>query len=184
MFAPGDIVVYHHHVCEVVSVRENYFDDKDYFELRALFENSLKLFVAVGDAAPPALRPTMTRKEALSLVDSITSTKGINEDALRVGAGTPVLLDRRIREEYDRCLKTFTPQNLIPVMKSVRKRTLQRADNGRQITAADKKYLELSEGALCNELSISLNMDRSKVMDFLAERVEYPYANAGTPTFA
>ncbi|MEF9876803.1 MAG: CarD family transcriptional regulator [Gordonibacter sp.] len=136
MFSPGDIVVYHHHVCEVVSIREGYFEGKDYFELHALFENSLKLFVAIDDAAPPALRPTMTRKEALSLIDSIADAESIDVDALRPGANTPVLLDRHIREEYDRHLKT------------------------------------LAEGLLCDELSISLDMERDSVKDFLAQCVE------------
>ncbi|MEG0301748.1 CarD family transcriptional regulator [Gordonibacter sp.] len=172
MFSPGDIVVYHHHVCEVVSIREGYFEGKDYFELHALFENSLKLFVAIDDAAPPALRPTMTRKEALSLIDSIADAESIDVDALRPGANTPVLLDRHIREEYDRHLKTFAPKDLIPIMKSVRERTLRRTDSGRQITATDKKYLELAEGLLCDELSISLDMERDSVKDFLAQCVE------------
>ena len=47
MVSPGDIVVYRHHVCKVAAVREAYFESRDYFELHALFENSLKLFVAV-----------------------------------------------------------------------------------------------------------------------------------------
>ncbi|MEA5020838.1 MAG: CarD family transcriptional regulator [Gordonibacter sp.] len=171
MFSPGDIVVYHHHVCEVVSVRENYFEGKDYFELHALFENALKLFVAVGDAAPPALRPTMSREEALSLVDSIVDAESIDEDAFRPNAGTSTLLDRHIREEYDRHLKTFYPRDLIPIMKSVRERTLRRTDSGRQITATDKKYFELAEGLLCDELSISLDIERDRVKEFLVERV-------------
>ena len=52
MYACGDTVVYRHHVCEVAALRENYFEGKDYLELRALFENSLKLFVAVDEATP------------------------------------------------------------------------------------------------------------------------------------
>ena len=70
MFSPGDTVVYRHHVCEIAAVREAYFEDKDYLELHALFENSLKLFVALDDAHEPTLRPVMTRKKALDLVDS------------------------------------------------------------------------------------------------------------------
>lgn len=171
MFSPGDIVVYHHHVCEVVSVRKNYFEGKDYFELHALFENTLKLFVAVGDAAPPALRPTMSREEALSLIDSIVDAEGIDEDAFRQNASTSMLLDRHIREEYDRHLKTFSPRDLIPIMKSVRERTLRRTDSGRQITATDKKYFELAEGLLCDELSISLDIERDRVKEFLVERI-------------
>lgn len=172
MFSPGDIVVYRHHVCEVSNIREAYFDNKDYFELRAIFEKTLKLFVAIDDAAPPTLRSPMTNAEALSLIDSIPDAKGIDEDALRPGANTPTLLDRRIREEYERHLKTFSPRDLIPIMKSVNERTIRRIDSGRQITATDKKYFDLAENLLCDELSVSLDMERDTVKEFLTERVK------------
>ena len=172
MLSPGDIVVYRHHVCEVSAVREGYFENKDYFELRALFENSLKLFVAVDDAELPTLRPAMSKKEALALIDSIADVDSIDEEALRPGANTPTLLERRIKEEYDRHLKTFAPEDLIPIMKSVHERTARREGAGRQITATDKKYFDLAEGLLCDELCVSLDIPREHVKEFLVERVE------------
>ena len=58
MYACGDTVVYRHHVCEVAALRENYFEGKDYLELRALFENSLKLFVASTRPRPTTCVPS------------------------------------------------------------------------------------------------------------------------------
>ena len=172
MVSPEDIVVYRHHVCKVAAVREAYFEDKDYFELRALFENSLKLFVAIDEAKPPTLRPIMSRKEALALIDSIADTEPIDEEALKPSANTPTLLERRIKEEYEKHLKTFSPVDLIPIIKSVHARTARRTDVGRQITATDKKYFDLAEGLLCDELSVSLDLDRDNVKDFLVDRVK------------
>lgn len=172
MFSPGDTVVYRHHVCKVADIREAYFDDKDYFELHALFENSLKLFVAIDEAEPPTLRPAMSKDEALALIDSIVDVDTIDEEALKPGANTPTLLERRIKEEYDKCLKTFAPEDLIPIMKSVRARTARRTDAGRQITATDKRYFDLAENLLCDELSVSLDIPRDEVKDFLIERVK------------
>ena len=172
MVSPGDIVVYRHHVCKVAAVREAYFESRDYFELHALFENSLKLFVAVLEAEPPALRPAMSRKEALALIDSIADAQTIDEDALKPGANTPTLLERRLKEEYDKRLKTFSPQDLVPIMKSVHERTVRRSGAGRQITATDKKYFDLAENLLCDELSVSLGIERDGVRDFLVDRVK------------
>lgn len=172
MYSRGDIVVYRHHVCEIVALREQYFDDKDYLELQTLFENSLKLFVTVDEAAPPTLRPIMTKHEALALIDSIADADSIDEEALKPDAPTPTILERRIKEEYDRCLKTFAPEDLVPIMKSVRERTIRREDSGRQITATDKKYFDLAEGLLCDELAVSLDIPRDDVKDFLVQRVE------------
>ncbi len=172
MFSPGDTVVYRHHVCEIVAVREAYFEDRDYLELRALFEKSLKLFVAIDEAQPPTLRRVMSRKEALALIDSIADADSIDEEALKPDANTPTLLERRIKEEYDKHLKTFSPEDLVPIIKSVRERTARRETAGRQITATDKKYFALAESLLCDELSVSLDLPRDDVRDFLVERVK------------
>ena len=64
MLSIGEAVVYRHHVCEVVSIREAYFEGRDYYELKAIFEKSLKLFVAIDEAQPPALRPVMTKRRS------------------------------------------------------------------------------------------------------------------------
>ena len=93
MYAPGSLVVYRHHVCEVAAVREDYYDGKDYLELHALFQNSLKLFVSAEEAHLPTLRPVMTKKEALALVDSIADADGIDENSFELGANTPTVLE-------------------------------------------------------------------------------------------
>lgn len=172
MYSTGDIVVYRHHVCEVTGVREAYFEGRDYLELRALFENALKLFVAVDEVAPPTLRPTMTKQQALALIDSIAGAESIDESDLYGQSDTPSLADRRIKEEYDRHLKTFSPQDLIPIIKSVHERTERREDAGRRITAVDKKYFNLAEGLLCDELSVSLGIPRDEVHDFMVDRIK------------
>ena len=64
MYAPGSLVVYRHHVCEVAAVREDYYDGKDYLELHALFQNSLKLFVSAEEAHLPTLRPDVYKRQA------------------------------------------------------------------------------------------------------------------------
>ena len=158
MYACGDTVVYRHHVCEVAALRENYFEGKDYLELRALFENSLKLFVAVDEATPDNLRPIMSKRAALALIDSIVDADTIDENALKPDA--------------PKRLRTFAPEDLVPIMKSVHERTVRRVDSGRRITATDKKYFDLAEGLLCDELAVSLAVPRENVKDVLVERVK------------
>lgn len=171
MFNPGDTVVYRHHVCTVVKIRENYFEGKDYLELHTLYGKAMKLFVAVDEAQPPALRAVMSEKEALALIDSIVDAEAIDESTLPK-AGTATLAERRIKEEYDKHLKTFAPEDLIPIIKSVHERTTRRENAGRHITSTDKRYFELAEGLLCDELAASLDMDRENVKDFLVERIK------------
>lgn len=76
----GDTVIFKHHVCTIAEKRENYFDNKDYWELHAVFERSLKLFVACDAAKPPIMRPVMQKQEALDLIDSIAGAEPADVD--------------------------------------------------------------------------------------------------------
>ena len=57
-------------------------------------------------------------------------------------------------------------------MKFAYERSKSRTDEGRNATATDKKYFELAQNLLCDELSISLGIDRDQVTAFLQERIE------------
>ena len=57
-------------------------------------------------------------------------------------------------------------------MKSVHDRTARRVDSGRRITATDKKYFDLAESLLCDELAVSLSIPRDEVKSVLVERVK------------
>ena len=171
MISLGDKVVYRHHVCEVVAVRENYYGGKDYLELHALFEKSLKLFVAEDEAKAPAFRPVMTREEATALLDSIASTSSLDNESPSTPNETPALHERHTKEMYEERLKTFLPQDLLVILKSTHERTESREQEGRNATATDKKYLEMARGMLCDELSVSLEIPREETEDFLTARV-------------
>ena len=91
----GDIVVFKHHVCTIAQKRENYFDGKAYWELHAVFEKSLKLFIACDAAKSPAMRPVMQKQEAIDLIDSIADAKPVNlEDDAAATAKTSSLQQR------------------------------------------------------------------------------------------
>lgn len=172
MYSIGEIVVYRHHVCEIMGVRAAYFEGEDYLELRALFNKTLKLFVKTSEARPPMLRAVMTEEEAFGLIDSIASADPIDEGKFASSANAPTLTERLIREEYERCLGMFSPESLVPIIKTVHVRTTEREACGRRITATDKKYFDLAEKLLCDELSISLKISRDEVKDFLIDQIK------------
>ncbi len=170
MFQVGQKVVYRHHVCDIVSVREAYFEGKDYFELHAIFEKSLKLFVAIEHALEPEMRPVISREEALDLIESIAHAETIETETAT--SETAALADRHLREAYDERLKSYEPRDLLPILMSVHRRTEERIERGQHITATDKKYFDLAESLLCDELAIALNVEREKVYDYIMERVK------------
>ena len=169
MFEPGAVVVYHHRVCEIASVREAYFEGRDYYELHALFENRLKLFVAVDDQTA-GLRPVIGRNDALALIDAMADIDPIDEEAVTAGA-TATLRDRRIKDEYERLFRDGSPEDLVPIIKSIHQHAATREKTGRHLTAVDKKYADLAESALCDELSVALGIDRDDVADFIEQRL-------------
>lgn len=175
----GDIVVFKHHVCTIAQKRENYFNGKDYWELHAVFEKSLKLFVACDSAKTPAMRPVMQKEEAIDLIDSIVDAEPVNlEDKLAATTKTSSLQQRQIKEVYEEYLKTLSPKDLVPIIKTCHERTITRKESGHQATSVDKKYLDLAEGLLCDELSISLDIPRDNVKDFLVARIKKAEAAA------
>lgn len=169
----GDTVIFKHHVCTIAEKREKYFDNKDYWELHAVFERSLKLFVACDAAKPPIMRPVMQKQESLDLIDSIAGAEPADvDDNLPATANTSSLKQRHVKETYDAYLKTLSPKDLVPIIKTCHERTLAREEHGHQATAVDKKYLDLAEGLLCDELAISLDIPREEVQDFLVKRIK------------
>ncbi len=179
MISIGDRVVYRHHVCEVASIRENYYEGKDYLELRALFENSLKLFVALDEAKPPALRPIMTEEEAHALIarigvpNDVSDASGNQSDKSSASANlSATMLDRQIKEEYDKRMKSFSPEELLPIMQCAYERSMQRTGQGRNATAMDMKYFNLALSLLCDELSISLGIERDQINDYLDSQIK------------
>ena len=169
----GDTVIFKHHVCTIARKREKYFDNKDYWELHAMFENSLKLYVACDAAKPPALRPIMGKQEALDLIDSIATAEPAHiEDALPTNANTSSVKQRHVKETYEAYLKTLSPKYLVPIIKTCHERTVDREEHGHHATAVDKKDLDRAENLLWDELAVSLDIPRDEVQDFLVKRIK------------
>lgn len=99
------------------------------------------------------MRPVMQKQEALDLIDSIAGAEPANvDDKPHTTANTSSLKQRHVKETYDAYLKTLSPKGLVPIIKTCHERTLARKETGHQATAVDKKYLDLAEGLLCDEL--------------------------------
>ena len=171
MLEIGEKVVYQHRVCTVTGIREAYIDGRDYYELEALYERALKLFTPVEKAVPPDFRPVMTEREALSLIDSIKDIDDITPEEIESSA-TSAPFDRREESEYSRRLHYFSPDQLIRIMRFSYERSQARSARGRAATETDKRYLRLAQDLLCDELAVSLNLDREKTPEFLLHRIE------------
>ncbi|MDO4502909.1 MAG: CarD family transcriptional regulator [Coriobacteriia bacterium] len=174
MYQPGEIVVYRHHVCQVACVREKYFNEQDYLELHALFENSLKLYVVADDARPPLVRPPMEPAQASALLESIPEIPAIDEAELRKKAGTSTLLERKMREAYETRSKSPRSEDLVAIIKTARRRTARREKAGRSIATLDRKYHDMAMKFICTEMCMSLGVERDEMERMVTERMGAP----------
>lgn len=173
MFEVGSTVIYRNHVCLIAGMHEKYFEDKDYYELHAVLEGSLKFYIVVSEAKQPAVRPAMNRQEALKLIEELPALEVIDEAELNV-AGVGVsrsVAERQLKDEYARRVSQCSPRELAVVVKSAYERIHERELTGKQPMSVDKKFLSLAEKLLYDELSVSLDMPREDVPDFIQERM-------------
>lgn len=173
MFEVGSTVIYRNHVCLIVGIREKYFEDKDYYELHAVLEGSLKFFIVVSEVKPPAVRPAMSKQEALNLIEELAALEVIDEAELNAtGAGVSrSVAERQLKDEYIRRVSQCSPRELAVVVKSTHERIRDRERTGKQPMSVDKKFLSLAEKLLYDELSVSLDMPRDEIPDFIQERM-------------
>jgi len=176
MLEVGSTVIYRNHVCVVAEVHERYYEDQDYYELRTVFEGSLKFYLPVSLEGPSVVRPVMTRQEAMRLIGEIPSIGAIDGDGIDLagaaGARTAhSLVERQIKDEYVRRLSECSPRELVVVVKSAYERTRDRESAGKHAMSVDKQFLSLAEKLLCDELAVSLDMPRDEVPGFLREKV-------------
>lgn len=173
MFEVGSTVIYRNHVCLIAGMHEKYFEDKDYYELRAILEGSLKFYIVAAEAKSPLVRPAMSKKEALELIEELPALAVIDEAELNLaGAGVSrSVAERQLKDEYARRVSQCSPRELAVVVKSTYERIRDRELTGKQPMSVDKKFLALAEKLLYDELSVSLDMPRDEVPDFVQERM-------------
>lgn len=173
MFEVGSTVIYRNHVCLIVGIREKYFEDKDYYELHAVLEGSLKFFIVVSEAKPPAVRPAMSKQDALNLIEELPTLEVIDEAELNVASAgvSRSVAERQLKDEYTRRVSQCSPRELAVVVKSTYERIRDRKRTGKQPMSVDKKFLSLAEKLLYDELSVSLDMPRDDVPGFIQERM-------------
>ncbi len=176
MYEQGEYVVYHHDVCQITGYAENYIDEDDYLILEALYENSLTFYVPVK-SQDLLLQPVLTHDEALALIDSINTTKPLDESKLKgnyprrnlPGQGS-ASTNNKLRDSYRHYIKKSSVQELVPFIKLIRDRIETRLANSQHPIATDKEFYEQVEHILDNELAVALNMDVAEIKPFIENR--------------
>ena len=99
-------------------------------------------------------------EEAAELIDSIPSI------------GNLWVADERQRElNYKQAVNSCDCREWIKIIKTLWLRNQQRLSQGKKITAMDRKYFKMAEDNLYGELSVSLEIPKEKMEEYITEKV-------------
>lgn len=165
MFSVGEFIVYGTTgVCrieEICSLKmSGVSKDKLYYAMAPVESKGSKVYVPV-DNEKAVLRPVLIKDEAIKLVEEIPSI-----DLLWVS-------DERQREEiYKKAYRTCDCREWIKIIKTLYLRKMSRIAEGKKTTVMDGRYLNMAEEKLYTELSLALEMDKERVIEYITEHVE------------
>jgi CarD family transcriptional regulator len=156
MFNVGNNIVYKKDVCKIIEIKENYINENDYYVLKPLFNDSLKIEIPVTN---PNIRDLITKKEVNDIINKIPEIELIDAE------------DRMIEYEYKNLMNTNNHEDLIKIIKTTYLRNKKRVDNNKKLGGKDSDYFNQAEKYLYQEFSVVLGMTYDETKKYVIEKV-------------
>jgi CarD family transcriptional regulator len=166
MYEVNDLVMYSNMgVCKITAIKEGNQIGIDreglYYVLEPLYQKCT-VHVPV-DAKQVFMRPIISNDEAEELIKLIPS----------IQAKTFHSSDQRILEEhYKARLKTHSCRDLIELTMSIYEKRQTAEALNRKVGVIDTRFMKLAEDLLFGELGAALGIEKEKVKDYIADKVE------------
>ena len=165
MFEIGELIIYGGNgVCRVEKIGpiDTGMGTKGrmYYTLNPLKNKDSRIFTPV-DNEKVIMRPTMTKEDALALIDQIQ-----NVETLWIGD------ERRRETEYKEAVRKCDCREYVKIIKTIYLRKEARLADGKKVTAVDERYYAIAEENLYGELAVALGMDRDQTKTFVEQRVK------------
>lgn len=154
----GDYIVYHRDVCKIVDIKEKHFNNNDYYSLEPVKDKSLRIDVPINNSED-YIRDLITEKEALKVIDEMKKIPILQTE------------EKNLENKYRELLDEGKPENLIQIIKTTYLRNKNRIDNKKRISEKDKRYFDLAEGYLYNEIGTVLNMDYDETKNYIIDKL-------------
>ena len=158
MYKVGEYVVYKKDVCLVKEIKTNKLNNKEYYLLVPVSDNSLKIDVPVENELGN-IRNLTTKKEIKDLIKKIPSIELINVN------------NKLMENEYKELLKEGSFESLIKIIKTTYLRNKERLDNKKKKGDKDDYYFNLAEKYLFTEFSVVLNMSFEEAKNYVINEV-------------
>lgn len=160
MYKENDYLVYKKDVCKVKEIKKNKINDKDYYILVPINDESLVIEVPV-DNRMGYIRNVISKEDALNLINRIPNINLLEN-----------IDDKYIEKTYKELLNSGNLEDLIKIIKTSYIRNDNRIKSNKKISDKDKAFFDKAEEYLYTELSISLNMSLDEVKEYIINKVQ------------
>lgn len=160
MYNINDYIIYRNEVCKIKEIKTNKINNKDYYVLVPLNDESLIIDTPV-DNKLGKIRKIISKEEVENIIKEIPNIDTIE-----------CTNDKMYEIEYKRLLEEGSHESLIKIIKTTYLRNKNRIDSKRKISDKDDKYFKKSEELLYSEFSVSLNISYDEAKNYVIKSVE------------
>lgn len=154
----GEYIVYRKDVCKIVGIKKNHMNNKDYYLLVPIDDESLRMDVPIGNQFG-YLRDLISKEEVEKIINKIPEI-GIIESN-----------EKMMEYEYKNLLSNGSHEDLVKIIKTTYLRNKERVDNKKKISDKDNRYFELAEKYLYNEFGVVLGMNKEETREYIIDKV-------------
>jgi CarD family transcriptional regulator len=162
MFKIDDYVVYGlTGVCKITDIEKDKIDDQEseFYVLNPVFSDNMTIKIPVNNAAAK-MRKTITKEEALSLIESMPEQE------------TVWLKDNRERSEsFKAALKTGKSEEWAKIIKTIYEEKNEMAIIGKKLSKSDEDMFKAAEKQLNEEFAVALGISPDEVTEFILQRI-------------
>ena len=156
MFKVNDLLVYKKDVCIVEAVKPKYLKDADYYVLRLLSDESLKIQIPINSSA---IRALISKERIEEIISNIPNIEVIHNDT------------KKLENDYKQLMQSGTHEDLIKIIKTTYLRNKERLDNNKKTTDKDNYYFNQAEIYLYNEFSVVLGLTYDETKEYIIDKV-------------
>lgn len=157
MYQINDKIIYKRDICIIKEIKKNFYKETDYYCISPIIDPTLTINIPVDT---PLIKDILTKKEALTIIESIPKVELIDSD------------DKLLENLYKELLSTDDELDLVKIIKTTYLRNKKRIDTGKKIRDKDDTYFKKAENYLYTSLSISLNMSYDECKNYIIDKLE------------
>lgn len=159
MYKINDYLIYGKDVCQVKGIELKKYNDKDYYLLIPVNDDTLKLEVPVEDPQNK-IRDLIKKEELKKLINKIPDIETVDVE------------EKYLESEYKKLLSSGDEEDLVKVIKTTYLRNKKREDNNKRKAEIDSIYFREAENTLYARVSAILGMSIDEAKTYFIQKIE------------